>query len=155
MLAEDALGERNVLRAIANDPEVLRSYMRYGSTLWEAGGLTARERELVILTVTRTLRSTYEWHQHVEIEREVGVTPKEIAAIGRDECGRFDGRDRALVAYAAAFARGEVTDSIHDALAGHGEAATVLSVAMLCGHYVATARVLDALSVPIEGSFVG
>jgi hypothetical protein len=26
---------------------------------------------------------------------------------------------------------------------------------MLCGHYVATARALDALAVPLEGSFVG
>ena len=155
LLNEDVLGERNVFRAIGNDPSVLQSYMRYGTALWEAGDLTARERELVILAVARELRSEYEWHQHTEIGREAGVTDTEIAAIGREEWEGFDDRDRALIAYAAAFARDDVTDEVHDDLATHCEADTLTGVAMLCSHYVATARVLDALSIPVEGSFVG
>ncbi|PSP76755.1 carboxymuconolactone decarboxylase family protein [Halobacteriales archaeon QS_3_64_16] len=161
LLGEDALGERNVFRAIGNAPPVLQSYMRYGTTLWEAGELTTRERELLILAVARALDSEYEWHQHVDIGREAGLTDEEIAAIGRgadenfENCDGFDDRDRALLAYADAFARGEVTDTIHDGLAEFCETSTLTGVAMLCSHYVATARALDALAVPLEGPFVG
>ena len=158
LLHEDALGERNIFRAIGNAPPVLQSYMRYGTTLWETGDLTARERELLILAVARALRSAYEWHQHVDIGREAGLTDKGIAAIGREEYENFEGfddRDRTLLAYADAFARGEVTDAIHEDLAEFCEASTLTGVAMLCSHYVATARALDALVVPLEGSFVG
>lgn len=158
LLGEDALGERNIFRAIGNSPRVLQSYMRYGTTLWEAGELTTRERELLILAVARALRSEYEWHQHVDIGREAGLGTDEIAAIGREEFENFEGfddRDRALLAYADAFARGEVTDTIHEDLAEFCETSTLTGIAMLCSHYVATARALDALEVPLEGSFVG
>jgi alkylhydroperoxidase family enzyme len=158
LLDEDALGERNIFRAIGNSPPVLQSYMRYGTTLWEAGELTTRERELLILAVARALRSAYEWHQHVDIGREAGLDDGEITAIGCDahrDHEEFDDRERALLAYADAFARGEVTDAIHEDLAEFCEASTLMGVAMLCSHYVATARALDALAVPLEGSFVG
>lgn len=155
LLSEDALGERNIFRVIGNNPRVLRSYMLYGTTLWEDAGLTAREREIVILTIARTLRSKYEWQQHVVIGGEAGVSDAHVAAIGRDEYDQFGGRDEALVSYAAAFARDEVTEGVHDALTEYCEASTIVGVAMLASHYVATARVLDSLSVSLEGSFVG
>ena len=39
LLGEEAMGEINLLRAMANNPDVLGSYMRYGTTLWGDGGL--------------------------------------------------------------------------------------------------------------------
>lgn len=155
LMSEDALGERNVIRAIANNPAVLQSYMRYGTTLWTETALTDRERELVILAVARALDSEYEWHQHVELGREAGVSLAAIRAVGREERDGFDDDERALLDYAAAFAVGEVTDEVSDALAAAYGEATVAAVAMLASHYVATARVLDGLDVPIEGEFVG
>lgn len=155
LLSEDALGERNVVRAIANAPAVLRSYMRYGSTLWDAGGLTVRQRELVILGVARALDSRYEWHQHVEFGRDAGIDDAELRAIGRDDLNRFGPADHALLRYARAFAKRDVTDADHSALTEQFDLGTTTAVAMLASHYVATASVLDAMDVPLEGSFVG
>lgn len=155
LMSEDALGERNVIRAIANNPAVLQSYMRYGTTLWTETDLTDRERELVILAVARALDSRYEWHQHVELGQDAGVSRDAIRRIGREEFDAFDPGERALLAYATAFATGDVTDAVHDALADHRGDDAVAGVAMLASHYVATARVLDGLDVPLEGEFVG
>lgn len=155
LLSEDALGEPNVLRAIANNPPVLQSYMRYGTTLWEESGLSFRERELAILAIARTLRSRYEWHQHVAIAEDAGISTDEMAAIGRDDDAAFEGAEGALIAYARAFAEGGVTDDLHDALAVHYDDRTVAGTAMLASHYVATARAIDALDVPVEDAFVG
>jgi 4-carboxymuconolactone decarboxylase len=117
LLSEDALGERSVVCAIANEPAVFQSYMRYGSTLWEAGELTVRQRELAILGVARALDSRYEWQQHVELGRVVGIEDAALRAIGRGDLNRFEDANRALLRYARAFAERDVTDAVHAALA--------------------------------------
>lgn len=155
LLSEDALGERNIFGAIGNAPAVLQSYMRYGSTLWDEGELTVRQRELVILGVARALASRYEWQQHVELGREAGIVDAELRAIGRGDLERFGDADRALLRYARAFAEREVTDAVHGTLADQFDAGTTTAVAMLASHYVATAYALDAMDVPLEESFVG
>lgn len=155
LLSEDALGERNVVCAIGNAPAVLQSYMRYGTTLWDAGELTERQRELVILGVARALDSQYEWHQHVGLGREAGIDDAELRAIGRGDLDRFGDADRALLRYAWAFAERDVTDAVHGALAEQFDTGTTTAVAMLASHYVATAYTLDALDVPLEEPFVG
>jgi 4-carboxymuconolactone decarboxylase len=155
LLSEDALGERNIFRVMGNNPATLQSYMRYGTTLWTESGLSERERELVILALARALDSRYEWHQHVELGREAGVKPWAIDALGRDDVDAFDGRDRALVAYARAFAAERVTDKVHASVAEHCDDETVTGLAMLASHYVATATVLNALAIDLEEPFVG
>lgn len=155
LLSENAVGERNIFRAIGHNPPGLQSYMRYGSTLWDECGLSPRERELAILATARALDSTYEWQQHVELARDVGVTAAEIDAIGRGDLAPFDDAERALVAYVRAVADDRVTDAVHEELAVHYDDRTVTGVALLSGYYVATARVLNALAVPVEEEFVG
>jgi alkylhydroperoxidase family enzyme len=155
LLSEDALGERNVLCAIGNHPRLLQAYMRYGTALWEEVDLSACELEIVILVVARTLRSKYEWHQHVELGREAGLSTETIRAIGAEEWSAFDDRKQALVAYVRSVLDGTVTDDDHDALEEHFDPSGVVGVGMLVSHYLATARLLDAWAVPIEGEFVG
>lgn len=155
LLSEDALGERNVLCAIGNNPRLLQGYMRYGTALWEEAGLPATDLELLILVVARALESRYEWHQHVELGREAGLSMETIRTIGAEEWTAFDGERRALVDYAHAFLAGDVRDTDHDALAAHFDPSGVVGVGMVVSHYLATARMLDAWDVPIEGEFVG
>lgn len=155
LLAEDVLGPRNIFRAFGNNPPVLQSYMRYGTTVWEDAGLSARERELVILAIARTLHSRYEWHQHVEIAQDVGISLAEISAIGREDYTDFTDTERALLVYATAFAARNVDESTHSQLAENHEPATIIGTALLASHYVATAYALDALAVPLETEFVG
>lgn len=155
LMETDSLGERNIFRAMGNNPAVMQSYMRYGTVLWEETGLSFRERELVILAVASALRSRYEWQQHTAIGQDAGISETELAAIARNDHAGFPATDRALLDYAAAFAAGNVTDSVHAPLAEHFEPATVTGTGMLASHYVATAHVLDAFDVPVEGDFVG
>ncbi len=155
LLDEDVLGPRNIFRAFGNNPPVLQSYMRYGTTVWEDAGLSDRERELVILAIARTLHSRYEWHQHVEIAQESDISQAEISAIGRRDFSDFADHERALLVYAAAFAARNVDKANHTQLAAHYEPATITGTALLASHYVATAYALDALAIPLETDFVG
>lgn len=156
LMDEDALGERNIFRAMGNNPPILKSYMLYGTTVWDECGLSAHDRELVILAIAKALGSTYEWEQHVDIGDDEGVTGAEMRAIGSGNLDYFDDATAALLEYAQAFARNEVTDGVHEALEAHFDDRTVVGVGMLASHYVATGCMLEAFGVPLEESeFVG
>lgn len=155
LLGEDAMGEINLLCAMANNPQVLQSYMRYGSTLWAESGLNGVDVERVILAVARALDARYEWHQHVPIARDEGVPDEDIDAIGRGAIEELEDRHEAIVAYARAVATGDVDNAVFEAVTAYLDDHTVVGVTLLATHYLATARFLDALSVPTEGQFVG
>lgn len=155
LLDEDAMGEINLLCAMANNPDVLQSYMRYGSTLWSAAGLGEKDVERCILTVARTLDAEYEWQQHVPIARDLGVSEADIEAISTEEFDHFDDQRSALLRYVQAVANSEVDDEVYANLASYVDDATIVGATLLATHYVATAGFLEALDVPLETSFVG
>ncbi|AUV82792.1 carboxymuconolactone decarboxylase family protein [Salinigranum rubrum] len=152
----EALGDLNLFRSMAHVPRAMQAYMRFGTALWNAGTLSTRERELAILAVARTLRSEYEWHQHVELGREAGVTDEELGALARGADCELTEREQGVVRYASAVATGTVTDPLFEAVVDVTDIDTTVGLTMLAGHYLMTARILDALSVPVDGDgFVG
>ena len=156
LMDEDALGERNIFRAMGNNPDILKSYMLYGTTVWNECGLSAHGRELVILAIARKLESEYEWEQHVDIGYDADVTGEEMRAIGRDDLSYFDDDIQAALEYAKAFAVNEVTDELTEQLSTHYDDKTVVGIGMLSSHYVATGYMLESFDVPLElDEFVG
>lgn len=147
----------NVYRAIGNNPEVLDGFRTFLGSLWSESGLADRERELVILATARTVDSAYEWHQHVGIAKDAGVTDAEIRAIDAGDFSGFTAAETALIEYAIATVNGAVTDDLHDDLAAHYDADAVSGAASTAAGYLALASVIDALGVEIEAGdeFVG
>ncbi len=149
------MGEINLLTVMANNPDALRAYMRYGSALWEDCGLGAADVERVILAVARELDAAYEWHQHLPVAREQGVPDGELAAIAEGSLGDLDDRQAAVLEYAQAVATDAVDDAVFAAAAEVLDDATLVGVTLLATHYLATQRFLAALSIPVDGEFVG
>lgn len=155
LLSEDAMGEINLLCAMANNPDVLQSYMRYGSTLWDESGLESTEVEILILAIASHLEAEYEWQQHVPIALEMDIGPSTIRAIADEDHEYLSDRRRAIVQYAIAVSTGDVTEEEYDKLTAHMDERTIVGVTQLATHYLATARFVDALAIPLEDSFVG
>ena len=147
----------NVYSAIGNNAEVLRGLRGFLGALWNHSGLGDRQREIVILTAASEIGSTYEWHQHVGIAADAGLTAEEIGAIARDDRTPFSTAEQGLVAYARAVARGRVEEPLHAAMAEHFDDETIVGAAATAAGYVALGRVIDALGVEIESGdeFVG
>lgn len=152
---EDVLGELNLFRAMGHVPRAMQAYMRFGTALWNAGDLSTRERELAILAVARSCRSRYEWHQHVDIGQAAGISVEELRHLARDDDTLFPEREQAIVRYAEAVANGTVTGPLFEAAEEVTDTETVVGLTLLAGHYLLTARFLDALSVATEESFAG
>lgn len=147
----------NVYSTIGNNQEVLRGVREFLGALWNHSGLSDRQREIVILTAASEVDSEYEWHQHVNIGTNVGISPEEIAAIGRDDRTPFDEEEQVLIAYTRAVCRGRVTDELHEAMAERFDTETIVGVASTASGYFGLGRIIDALDVDLEAGdeFVG
>lgn len=155
LLTENSLGPLSLFRALANNPPIMASYMKWGTTLWEDSGLSKREVELVILTVASELDATYEWHQHVPIARSLGVSEETIATIRTCEFDALDADEAALCRYASAVVRRSVDDDVFETVASAYDDRTVVGIATLAGHYLATAAFVEGVGVEPESPFVG
>ncbi|MFC4451019.1 carboxymuconolactone decarboxylase family protein [Halorussus aquaticus] len=148
-------GTLNVYRAMANNVALLEAFQTYGSAVWDESGLSPREREFVILSVAFRTRSRYEWHQHVRVALDEGVSPDDVRAVSSGDHDRLEPEIAAIVDYVAEFVDGSVDDATHDRITAHYDDEEVLGIGMLAGTYLGLARVLDALTVDTEVEFVG
>lgn len=147
----------NIFRTMANNPVVWRAYLRLGNGLWSACGLDVPTRELVILRTAILQHSAYEWHQHVRIGRQAGLSDARIVGLHHWRAGDlYSASERAILAYVDALAASDhpPTD-VHASLAAHFPPATIVGVNLLVGYYVMTAKFLGAMEVETEGPFAG
>lgn len=159
LLDPDKMGELhgvlNLFRGLANNPDVLRSFVLWSNTLWSECGLSVRERELLILRLAVGLESRYEWNQHVPIALQNGIDAEEITAIAEGRVDPFDDFEIALLQYGSKFVDRSVTDATHETLGEHLSVGEIVAVAAVCSHYVATAGIVEALGIDLEDEFVG
>ena len=155
LLTKTEIGDSPLIRAFANNPPVLQSYMRWGTTLWEDSGVTPRRLELVILTVASEYDAAYEWQAHVATGLDVGLTEEEILAIRAGRFADLDDPDEALAEWALAVVTESVDDATFEAMTEHFDVSTITGTALLAGHYVMTWKAIAALGIEIDGEFVG
>ena len=86
----------NIFRMLGTLPESFRPFLQLGGSLLSDPEFDARRRETAILRVGHVTRAAYEWTQHVQLGRAVGLTDADIDAIavdgpvtGLDEEGNF------------------------------------------------------------------
>jgi alkylhydroperoxidase family enzyme len=71
----------NVLRLIANAPNVFESWSQMAGRLFDSPTFTPRMREVIILRVGHLQDSPYELAQHVIFARNAGLTDQQIDAL--------------------------------------------------------------------------
>jgi AhpD family alkylhydroperoxidase len=74
----------NVFRMVAGSPRAVRPFLELGGAVLSTV-LDARRREIAVLRVARATRARYEWVQHEQLARNVGVAEAEIEAIAAEE----------------------------------------------------------------------
>jgi alkylhydroperoxidase family enzyme len=142
--------EMNLRRAMANTTGGAKAISDVVRWLRNDTKLDKRLCEMAILQVARLTGSRYEWVQHVELARKVGVPDAYIRAIGGDESA-LDALTRAVLRGAR-----EMTEGIAMSDATFGELRDGLGVEPLMelviaiSFYVGTARLLETLQVDVE-----
>lgn len=147
--------DRNVYRALGRRPPLLAAFREFGRAVWAECGLDARAREIAILTAGRALDAAYEWHQHVRVGLQSGVTQEEIKAIGAENDEVFSAEEQALIAFTRAFVTGTVDAAVLDGFVERFDEETAVGVAILASLYLVVARFADAFKLETEEPFVG
>ena len=145
----------NVYRLMANNVDLLSAFQTYGSAVWTKSGLSSHEREFVILTVAYQTRSAYEWHQHVRVALNEGMTANQIRAVSNNELDSLVPKYGAIVEYVGCFVNGSVDDTTHERIKSYYDDDAILGIGMLAGNYLGLSRLIDATDVETEVKFVG
>lgn len=90
----------DVLRLIANAPNIFDAWSQMAGQLFKTETFTPRMREVIILRVAHLQNSPYELAQHVIFARKAGLTEHEIEALlgkgGMDAAG-FESGERLVI----------------------------------------------------------
>jgi 4-carboxymuconolactone decarboxylase len=155
--AGDGTGTANIFRAMGNNPRILLGYLRLANPLWAHCGLDVKTREIVILRAAYVQNSAYEWHQHVTIGRNAGLTDAQInATLDPAASTVLAENEKALCAYVDAMAvSNHPGDVVYNALRKHYDDAAMVGITILIAFYFATAKFLGAMEVETEVPFIG
>jgi alkylhydroperoxidase family enzyme len=124
---------------------------------WRASGLEPRARELVILRAAFRKESRYEWHQHVRIARNEGLSDEEIKAVTNwQPSSLFSADERALLAWVDALADAQrPTDQQFAAFSAGRPREAIVGVTYLITLYFQLAQLMATLDLETEEPFVG
>jgi len=141
----------NLYRALAHAPDLLRAWIAFAWTLRGHDRTSRRLRELMILRTGLLHRSEYEWHQHLRMAREAGVTDEEIRELAAWQTSdAFGPEDRAALALTDAIVAGSVPHAVSEEIDRHFDHAQRIELTVTAAFYSMVPRILDALGVPIE-----
>lgn len=141
----------SIFKTLANAEAAFPHFIDYLASLWDESELSARERELTILTVARTLGSEYEWSQHVEVARLCGVSDDEISRIDRLDFQGFDQVESEMLALAAQTAGPDPTDGdLFDRVRGHLGDRRTAEMILVATTYAGIAGLIEAFGLEVD-----
>lgn len=151
----DLSGVPDTFATMFKHPGIYRGQMELGLELNQHGSLSPRERELVILRVAWLCRSPFEWGEHVDVGKKVGLTSEEIDRVthGSAAAGWSDHERAVLRAVEDLIGDHAVSDAAWDELAKSWSEKQLIELPGLVGAYVLTAMVYNSLRMrPLEGN---
>lgn len=143
----------NIFRMLANADSAFRPLLQTGAALLGDAELDDRLRELAILHVARLSGAEYEWIQHVEIGKAVGVTDEQLTALDRGETAApcFDDIDRLVLRFTS-----EVVQDVAAAQETFAQASDAFSpreiveLVLTIGFYMMLGRVMETTGIDLD-----
>lgn len=144
------------MRTVIRHPEIFKCQMEMGTALFK-GRIPARERELAVLRIGWLCRAPYEWGQHVNIAKRIGLSDAEI------ERARQGSQAPGWTAHEAAILTGveelledkTLSDETWSTLSQSWDEAQLIEFPMMVGQYVATAYLQNSLRIRLEAGNPG
>jgi alkylhydroperoxidase family enzyme len=108
--------------------------------------------EIAIVRAAQNARGAYELQQHKPMLLAEGFPKKKLAALAKWRKSRlFDGKERALLAYADAMSNhGDVSDKVFKAMEKHFTPQQILELSFAIGTYYGTALIMNAMKIKLE-----
>jgi 4-carboxymuconolactone decarboxylase len=142
----------NIFRMVGRLPESFRPFLQLGGSLLGDPKLDPRIREIAILRVAHVTQATYEWVQHEQLGRNVGMTDADIDAVRRDDPTAAFDDEAALVCRVADEISREVrlSDEALELLLERYDVEQACSLILCISYYNMVSRFLESTRVEIE-----
>jgi len=141
----------NILRAIANCPDLLATFVPFWAAIYESPVIGSRLRAIAALATARAHDCNYCVSHMSASALKAGMTPAEIAATSPD-CRPTDEKEILAVEFAHALTRDSsgVSDEMLRKLKERFTDAELVNLALVVGLYNLTGRLLKALRIDVE-----
>ena len=137
---------------LLHSPELARRAASLGAFVRFESALAPADRELLILTVARTLDCLFEWAAHVPLARQAGVREEAIAALRdrRAPVGLAAGEAEIVAYVGQLLTKHRVDDATFAALRARLGARALVELTAGAGYYGLIAGILNAFGVTPE-----
>lgn len=142
---------------VARHPALFRCQLETGIMFFSECALPPRERELAILRTAWLAGAPYEWGEHVDIARKLGVTAQETDAIriGPAAPGWVEHEGALLTAVDELIADKMISDATWAKLAETWNEAQLIELPCLVGQYLGVAMLQNSLRMPLARESAG
>lgn len=143
----------DLYRVLLQSPPVAAGWLHCLSAIRRECALPGRFRELVIMRVAILNGASYEAEQHAGIALAEGLTSAQLDSLDEwEQSGRFDERERAVLAYADAMtAKIRVADDVFARVRRHFDDRLMVELTATIAAYNMVSRVLEALEIHAAG----
>jgi 4-carboxymuconolactone decarboxylase len=136
----------NLLATLVRHPKLTKSFLRFNNHLMFSSPLPDRLRELAVLRVAHRRNCAYEWHHHVRMGGEAGLSDEVIEGLQRGEA--TDELDRAVIAAVDELEdKSEVSDATWATLSQHLDERQRMDLVFTIGCYGALAMAINTFGV--------
>lgn len=138
------------MRLMLKHPEIFKTHMEMGTVLYN-GRLSPRDRELAILRCGWLCRAPYEWGEHVDIAKRIGLSAADVARVteGSSAPGWSEHDSAVLRGVEELIADQALSDATWNVLAAAWDDARLIEYLMVVGQYQALACVQNTLRVQL------
>jgi 4-carboxymuconolactone decarboxylase len=142
----------NIFRTLIRHPDLYRRWLPFGHQILFKSSLPPREREIVILRVGHLCNAEYEFHHHVVIGEDAGLTDEDIQAVQEGPgAGHWDNFERMLVrAVDELHNDAFITQPTWDGLATRYSTTQMIDLVFTVGQYTMVSMALNSLGVQLE-----
>ena len=149
----------NLMRLLVHSPGLAQCELATALYIRNDSPLDPRLRELAILQVGYSLRSAYEFSQHIKIGRDFGVSDDDIRAIGEESAERptaLEPLAKVVLRAAREIALGnDLTDATFASLQADLDEECVVDLIATITVYIGTAHLLAAFQVDVDEDYRG
>ena len=147
----------NIFKTLANHPDLARRWMVFANHILGKSTLSDRDRELLILRIGYLCQSGYEWGQHVQISRRIGMSDDEIRStkIGSGMEGLSDKDVALLKATDELHSDAHVSDETWSRLTKYFSTEQLMDIVFTVGQYNLVSMALNSFGVQLDEGLPG
>jgi len=116
------------------------------------------ERQICVLAVLHLDRGEYEWAQHMQVSKTIGIPDEKVAAIANDRFGDpiFNDREKALLAFTRQVVKTvRVDDFVFNAVSAFYSPRQIVELIHVIGLYMLFVRVSEVAELEIDAVLGG